>query len=146
MHHLPSINAFIAFMFDSGQMARDRLGPDRDRLLGGRLTSIAQRHARWGDLTEDDKAAGVTELRALAGDRADLLAEAAGLALGTAEGKGDEYQAQAQAVAELCRLAGADETLIPQWTQIGRGRAEQAGWPPFARPGRTRAAHLTSTG
>jgi hypothetical protein len=32
--------------------------------------------------------------------------------------------AQAQAVAELCRLAGADASLIPQWIEEGRRRAE----------------------
>jgi hypothetical protein len=42
-------------------------------------------------------AAGAAELREIAGGRADLLAETAGLALGTAEGKGPEYAARAQA-------------------------------------------------
>jgi hypothetical protein len=51
----------------------------------------------------------------LAGDRPDLLAEVAGVALGWAEGRGHVYEARAQAEAELCRLAGADEALILQW-------------------------------
>ena len=50
-----------------------------------RLTGTAQRHARWGALDEDEKAAGAAELREVAGDRPDLLAEVAGLALGSAE-------------------------------------------------------------
>ena len=74
-------------------MAQDHHAPDRDRLLIARLDGIARRHARWGGLTEAEKAAGVAELQEAAGDRSDLLAETAGLALGTAEGKGQEYQA-----------------------------------------------------
>jgi hypothetical protein len=111
--HKLSILAFIVFVFDPGEMARDRLGPDRDRLLVARLDAIARRLARWGALTDGEQAGGVAELREVAGDRFDLLAEVAGIALGTSESKGDEYRAQAQAVAELCRMAGADEVLIP---------------------------------
>lgn len=118
-------------------MPYDRPGPDRDRLLIARLTGIAQRHARWGALTEDEMAAGVAELREIAAGRSDLLAEVAGIAVGTAEGRGDEYRAQAQAVAGLCLAAGADEDLIPEWTEEGRRRAELRRHPPFSRPGRT---------
>ena len=88
------------------------------------LTGTAQRHARWGALDEDEKAADAAELREVAGDRPDLLADVAGLALGSAERRGSEYEARGQAVAELCRMAGADEALIPQWIQQGRRRAE----------------------
>ena len=87
-------------------MARDHPAPDRDRLLTARLDGIAWRHARWGGLTEVGKAAGVAELHEVAGDRCDLLTEVAGLPLGTAEGKGQEYQARGQAIAELCLMAG----------------------------------------
>ena len=120
-------------------MARDRRAPDRDRLLIARLDGIARRHARWGGLTEAGKAAGAAELQHAAGDRCDLLAEVAGLALGTAEGKGQEYQARGQAIAELCRMSGADESLIPQWHQVGRERAAMAGRPPFSQPRRRTA-------
>jgi hypothetical protein len=105
-------------------------------MLAGRLTSIAQRRARWGELTEEQRAAGAAELREIAGDRPDLLAEVAGLSLGTAESKGPEYKAQADAVAGLCRLAGADESLIPGWVAEGRSRAEARRIPPFSQPGR----------
>jgi hypothetical protein len=54
------------------------------------------------------------------------------LALGTAEGKGAEYRAQAQAVADLCRLVGADESLVPEWIEVGRRRAASAAGPPFS--------------
>jgi hypothetical protein len=89
-------------------------------------------HARWGDATPDELATGAAELRELAGGRGDLLAEAAGLALGTAQIKAPEYQARASAVAVMCRAAGADETLIPRWIEEGRTRAASAALPPFS--------------
>jgi hypothetical protein len=98
------------YVFDPGWMTQDRPGPDRDRILVARLDGIARRHARWGGLTEAEKAAGAAELREVADGRTDLLAEVAGLALGTAEGKGQEYEARGQAVAELCRLAALTRT------------------------------------
>ncbi len=104
-------------------MTRSRPGPDSDRLIVARLDGIAQRHARWGDATEDEMTAGAAELRELAGDRPDLLAEVAGIALGASESKGPEYTARGQAVAGLCRLAGADEDAVPRWIEEGRRRA-----------------------
>jgi hypothetical protein len=132
MGHKLSILASIGFVFDSGQMARDRLGPDHDRLLVAQLDAIARRLARWGALTDGEQTGGVAELREVTGDRFDLLAEVAGIALGTSESKGPDYQAQAQAVAELCRMAGARECLIPQWIEEGRRRAAAAQRPPFS--------------
>ena len=76
-------------------MARPQRGPGSDRLIVAPLSGTARRNARWGDLTEVQKTAGVTEPREVAGDRADLLAEVAGIALGTSEGKGEEYLEQA---------------------------------------------------
>jgi hypothetical protein len=101
-------------VFDPDQMAHDHRAPGRDRLLIARLDGIARRHARWGGLTQAGQAAGAAELHQVAGDRSDLLAEIAGLALGTAADQGQEYQARGQAIADLCRMAGADESLIPQ--------------------------------
>lgn len=118
-------------------MARDRPGSGSDRLRAAALYGAARRHARWGGLTEAQKAAGAAELRQIAGNRPDLLAQTAGLALGASEDKGPEYQLQGQAVAELCRLAGADEALIPGWIDEGKRRAEATRMPPFSQPGRT---------
>jgi hypothetical protein len=73
-------------------MAHDRLGPGRDRLLVAHISAI--RHARWAGLSDARTAAGAAELREVADGRGDLLAEVAGLALGTTEGKGAEYQAR----------------------------------------------------
>jgi hypothetical protein len=119
-------------MFDPGKMADDRPGPAADRLPAARLTGICMRHARWGNLTDDQAAAAVAELREVAGGRADLLAEVAGIAIGTSEARGPEYATLGQAVAELCRLAGADEDLIPEWIEEGRRRAEAARRPPLS--------------
>lgn len=123
-------------MFDPGKVARDRRVTDHDRLLIARLDGIARRHARWGAATEAEKTAGVAELREIAKGRSDLLAEVAGLAIGTTEAKGHEYRALGQAIAGLCRAAGADESLIPQWAEEGKRRAEARRLPPFSQPGR----------
>ena len=92
------------------------------------LTGEARRHAKWPPLTEEEEATAMTELRALAGGRADLLAEVAGIFEGTSEGELDEPFARC--AARLCRLAGADESLIPQWAEEGRRRAANARKPP----------------
>ena len=71
-------------------MARDHHRTGSGRLLSARLSGIAQRHARWGGLTAAEKATAAAELKEVAGDRGDLLAEVAGLALGSAENKDPE--------------------------------------------------------
>ena len=115
-------------------MNQDRFAPTADRLLVAQLTGTARHHARWRDLTGDEQAAAVRELRDLAGGRADLLAEVCGILEGASEDRHDEPLAR-QAGA-LCRLAGADETLISQWAAEGRRRAQAAHRPPHGgRPG-----------
>ena len=84
----------------------------------------------------------MTELRELAGGRADLLAEVAGIFEGASDGDLDEPLA-GQA-AHLCRLAGADETLIPQWIGEGRRRAGVARMRPHS--GQPRSSHLPAPG
>jgi len=115
-------------------MAHDHPEPDADRMLTAKLTGIARRHARWGDLDDDQAAAAVAELREVADGRADLLAEVAGISLGASEARGPGYEALGQAVAELCRAAGADEEAIPAWTEEGRRRAEARRFPPISQP------------
>jgi hypothetical protein len=82
-------------------------------------------HARWRPLTEAEEAAAVAGLR---GGRNDLPAEAAGIFEGISEGELGEPLARC--AARLCRLAGADESLIPQWVEEGRRRAAVARMPP----------------
>ena len=115
-------------------MAQERPGPGGDRLLVARLTGVAERHARWREPAAAETAAAVAELRAIAGGRADLLAEVAGILLGASEGELDEPRSRA--AAQLLVAAGADEALIPQWIEEGRRRAGAARLPPFSRPGR----------
>jgi hypothetical protein len=89
-----------------------------------------------GDLTEAHQTAGAAELRAVAGDRGDLLAEEAGIALGTSEDKGPQYRAQAGhrgAVPAGSRRREPD----PAWIEEGPRRAEAARLPPFSQPRRS---------
>ena len=69
-------------------------------------------------------------LRELAGGRADLLAEVAGLLEGAREGEPDEPLARQ--AAGLCRKAGADLEAIPAWIAEGRRRRAAARQPPFS--------------
>jgi hypothetical protein len=124
-------------MFDPVQVNQDhRPGPDRT--LVAQLTGTARHHARWRELAQDEQDAAVTELGELAGGRADLLAQVAGIFEGTSDGELDEPLARQAAY--LCRLAGADETLIPQWIAEGRRRAELACIRPHS--GQPRSPHL----
>ena len=95
--------------------------PLADGLLVAGIYGEARRHARWRDLSADEEAAAVVELRELAGGRADLLAEVAGILEGAREGELDEPLAR-QAAA-LCRKAGADPEAILAWIEEGRRRA-----------------------
>jgi hypothetical protein len=104
--------------------------PEADRILVAQLTGEARHHARWRPLTGDEEAAALAELRALAGGRADLLAEVAGIFEGTSEGELDEPLARS--AARLCRQAGADPAAIPAWIEEGRRRSANARRPPFS--------------
>jgi hypothetical protein len=77
----------------------------------------AKRHAPWREPTQDETDAAVPELREIAGDRPDLLAEVAGILLDASEGELDEPRAKA--AASFCIAAGADESLIPGWIEEG---------------------------
>lgn len=102
--------------------------PEADRILVAQLTGEARHRARWRDLTSSDEATAVAELRTLAGGRADLLAEVAGILEGASEGRHDEPLARQ--AAGLCRKAGADPDAIAAWTEEGRRRARNARMPP----------------
>ena len=104
--------------------------PQADRILVAQLTGEARHRARWRELTGDEEAAAVIELRELADGRVDLLAEVAGIFEGTGEGELDEPLVR-QAAA-LCRQAGADPEAIPAWIEEGRRRRAAAGKPPFS--------------
>jgi acyl-CoA reductase-like NAD-dependent aldehyde dehydrogenase len=115
--------------------------PESDQLTVARLAGAAQRHAPWREATPEETAAAVAELREIADDRSDLLAEAAGLLAGFYAGTAED--GKARTAARYCRLAGADPDLIPRWTAEGERRAafargpRQAGYV-TARRGRSR--------
>jgi hypothetical protein len=93
-------------------------------MLTAEITGEARHHAKWRPLTGEEEAAAVAALRELAAGRADLLAEVCGILEGASEGR--PYEPFARCAAQLCRLAGADETLIPQWVAEGKRRAANA--------------------
>jgi hypothetical protein len=103
-------------------MSDDR--PQADRILVAQITGEARHWAKWRPLTADEESAALAELQALAGGRADLLAEVAGLFEGTSEGELDEPLARC--AAQLCRRAGADPEAIPAWIEEGRRRRDAA--------------------
>ena len=86
-------------------------------MIVAELTGTSQRYARWEQPDAATIAAAVAELREIADGRADLLAEVAGIQLGTKEGTPDEPRARNAAA--FCRAAGADEAPDPS---VGRGR------------------------
>src|ERR1700751_669235 len=84
-----SLLEITARAFDPGTVNQDRFVPAADRVLVAQLTGTARHHARWRDLTGDEQAAAVRELRELAAGRADLLAEVCGIFEGASEGRPD---------------------------------------------------------
>lgn len=66
----------------------------------------------------------MAELTDLTAGRGDLLAEVAGVLEGVSEDRLD--QPFARQAARLCRLAGADETLILHWATERKRRAANA--------------------
>ena len=98
-------------------MTAGRRKPNPDRIMVARLSGTAIRLARAGGPIDEV----VTELRALAGSRGDLLAETAGVMVGAWSARvdtGDHLVA-----AGLLVLAGADHDRIARWVEVGRERA-----------------------
>jgi hypothetical protein len=98
----------------------------RDKALLAEITGVARRLAR-GQLTRAEQQEAAAALSQVAQGRADLLAEAAGLAIGSQEGGREE--ARHLRAAQLCIDAGADLSLIPQWAEAGDRRAGAAASP-----------------
>jgi hypothetical protein len=93
----------------------------RDKALLAEISGVARRLARGRSLSGAEQQEAAATLSQVAQGRADLLAEAAGLAIGSQEGGRDE--ARHLRAAQLCIDAGADLSLIPQWVEEGRRRA-----------------------
>jgi hypothetical protein len=83
-----------------------------------------------GGLTAADKASAAAELSEIAGNRGDLLAEVAGLALGSADRRGPGVPGQ---------RAGRGRTVPDGWRRRGVDPAVDPGGPP-PRGGRSTAA------
>lgn len=95
---------------------------DVERILEARITGTTARYAQGRPLTEAEEAEALASITEVAAGRTDLLAQAAGLAIGFSEGTPDEPRQQQ--AAELLIKAGADRELIPRWVEEGRRRAE----------------------
>ena len=104
--------------------------PQADRFLIAEIHGEARHRAQWRELTSVEEDAAVAAVSELAGGRADLLAEVAGVLEGMSEGQMDEPLARQAAM--LCRKAGADPEAIPGWIEVGRRRRANAGKPPFS--------------
>jgi hypothetical protein len=100
-----------------------------DQLLLARISGVCSRHCARGEV--DDLDAAVAELRSVAGDRPELLAEHAGICLGMADEGLDILAPQHRAEAELAIAAGADETQVPAWIEVGRNRARDIAAMPY---------------
>ncbi|HEY6295379.1 MAG TPA: hypothetical protein VIX15_06920 [Streptosporangiaceae bacterium] len=111
-------------------MMRAHAEPEADQLTVARLTGAAGRHAPFREPTAAETASAVAELREIAGDRGDLLAEVAGLLIGFY--RETRQERKAQAAARYCIAAGADPELIPQWIEKGQSRAAVARQPVHA--------------
>jgi hypothetical protein len=111
-------------------VVRRRGGYDPDDILAARVAGTAARHARAGNrLSPEQEAEAVAELRQLAGDRPDLLARCAGLNVGSA--KFHPWDIRALAIADLCIQAGADASMITEWTTVGYARQQQSAGRPY---------------
>ncbi len=88
--------------------------------------AVTWRHTARGALTEQSWSQAVAELPELAGNRPDLLAEHAGVALGLADDGRDNFPGQHEMRAELCILADADAGQIERWRPVGYSRAVAA--------------------
>jgi hypothetical protein len=93
-----------------------------DRILTARITGTAKRYAPGRPLTETQEAEALASITEVAAGRTDLLAQAAGLAIGFY--RGTLYQPQHRQAADLMIKAGADQQLIAGWIEEGRRRAE----------------------
>lgn len=102
--------------------------PDPRRVAVAQAQGAARRYARTGRVPEHEALAELTEITAGL-DRPAILAEAAGIILGTR--RQPEEKAAAEKAAGLLLKAGADEALVPRWAEEGKRRVERASLPPF---------------
>jgi hypothetical protein len=94
-----------------------------ERLTLAWLQGTVHRLVGYRDLDSADRAAAIAEVRAVT-SRPELLAEVAGVWLGLAPSRPTAQDVDRQKrMAALLIEAGADETLLAQFTEVGRKRA-----------------------
>jgi hypothetical protein len=102
--------------------------PDPDPIIAARLTGTARRYATSADPAAHR--AAVAKLRAIAGDRPDLLAEQAGLIWGFFRyrypGLREAWPFYNESAVVFLLDAGADVEAVPRWFEEG---ARRAAWP-----------------
>lgn len=106
--------------------------PEPDDLIVAALHGAASRHAGWATPVGAARRAAVDELSEVAGGRADLLSQVAGLLLGYAP-SGDAMHEHNRIAAELLIEAGADPDTVGKWIEIGGERRATARADPFSR-------------
>ena len=99
---------------------------DPDRFLVAEIHGEARHHAKWPELTADEEAAAVADLRELANGRADLLATVAGLLKGFSEGELDEPPKRQ--AAHLRRMVGAGRPRVDAVTAAVVAMSWSAPW------------------
>jgi hypothetical protein len=104
-------------------MAITRRKPDPDGITRAGIAGTAGRYASRQPLDVD---AAVAELREIAAERGDLLAERAGVILGFRDEDARDGRWPRRALeAALCIAAGADLTRLMEWIAVGEERAER---------------------
>jgi hypothetical protein len=93
---------------------------ESDRIIVARLSGASSRLSVPRHLDAAERQRALDELREIVGGRADLLAQHAGVCIGSNEGELDEEMRLREA--QLCIDAGADMSLIPAWIDEGRRR------------------------
>jgi len=104
-------------------MAIARRKPNPDGIISANIAGAASRHAGRDPLDVD---AALAELREIAGDRGDLLAERAGVILAFRDEDERDGRWPSRALqAALCIAAGADLTQLTRWIHEGQERAQR---------------------
>jgi hypothetical protein len=104
-------------------MGTTRRRADPERIITARLAGTSARYVSREPLDVD---AAVAELREIAQGRGDLVAEQAGIILGTAERDArDGIWPQRALQAALILAAGADLTRLTEWIAEGERRAQR---------------------
>jgi hypothetical protein len=103
-----------------------RPDPGSERVLYSQIYSTAQRLGRNGELNPQGQSAAVAELRNLAGDRTDLLVQAAGIMLGCHPPRTTAYRLYRIWADLLLKAADIteDHENLQRWIAEGKRRTQ----------------------